>query len=71
MQAHFSAPSSERRKLMSAPLSSELRNKYQVSYKQSWASCHELGAYVFWPPCAISVLIFVFVQNVGPLRSHS
>ena len=30
LQAHFSAPSSERRKLMSAPLNSELRNKYGV-----------------------------------------
>ena len=29
-KAHFTAPSSERRKLMSAPLSSELRNKHQV-----------------------------------------
>merc|ERR1711976_60048 len=29
-KAHFSAPSSERRKLMSAPLSTELRNKHQV-----------------------------------------
>ena len=29
-QAHFSAPSSERRKLMSAPLSAELRKKHQV-----------------------------------------
>lgn len=31
MQAHFSAPSSERRKLMSAPLSAELKNKHGVS----------------------------------------
>lgn len=31
VQAHFSAPSSVRRKLMSAPLSSELRAKYGVS----------------------------------------
>ena len=30
-QAHFTAPSSERRKLMSAPLSGELRTKYQAS----------------------------------------
>eukprot|EP00951_Prasinocladus_malaysianus_P002106 scaffold14953_cov35-Prasinocladus_malaysianus.AAC.1 len=30
MQAHFTAPSSERRKLMSAPLSAELRNKHGV-----------------------------------------
>ena len=30
-QAHFSAPSSERRKLMSAPLNSELKQKYNVS----------------------------------------
>lgn len=30
LQAHFSAPSSVRRKLMSAPLSSELRTKYGV-----------------------------------------
>ncbi len=30
-QAHFSAPSSERRKLMTAPLSTELKNKYGVS----------------------------------------
>ena len=29
-KAHFSAPSSERRKIMSAALSSELRNKYGV-----------------------------------------
>merc|ERR1711988_334576 len=29
-KAHFSAPSSERRKIMSAPLSAELRNKYGV-----------------------------------------
>eukprot|EP00798_Chlamydomonas_sp_ICE-L_P030439 gene30439-35449_t len=29
-KAHFTAPSSERRKLMSAPLSVELRNKYSV-----------------------------------------
>ncbi|GAX80040.1 hypothetical protein CEUSTIGMA_g7479.t1 [Chlamydomonas eustigma] len=29
-KAHFTAPSSERRKLMSAPLSTELRNKHQV-----------------------------------------
>lgn len=31
LQAHFTAPSSVRRKLMSAPLSAELRNKYGVS----------------------------------------
>ena len=31
LQAHFTAPSSLRRKLMSAPLSPELRNKYGVS----------------------------------------
>jgi hypothetical protein len=30
LQAHFSAPSSLRRKLMSSPLSSELKNKYGV-----------------------------------------
>ena len=30
-QAHFSAPSNVRRKLMSAPLSRELRTKYTVS----------------------------------------
>jgi hypothetical protein len=30
-QAHFSAPSNERRKLMSSPLSSELKQKYNVS----------------------------------------
>merc|ERR1711988_1801611 len=29
-KAHFTAPSSERRKIMSAPLSAELRNKYGV-----------------------------------------
>lgn len=29
-QAHFSAPSSERRKIMSAPLSEEMRKKYNV-----------------------------------------
>jgi len=29
-KAHFSAPSSVRRKLMSAPLSKELRQKYNV-----------------------------------------
>eukprot|EP00037_Helgoeca_nana_P031857 m.410934 g.410934 ORF g.410934 m.410934 type:complete len:140 (+) comp28524_c0_seq1:34-453(+) len=29
-KAHFSAPSSERRKLMSAPLSKELRTKYNT-----------------------------------------
>merc|ERR1711976_501753 len=29
-KAHFTAPSSERRKLMSAPLSAELRNKHSV-----------------------------------------
>merc|ERR1719164_88903 len=29
-KAHFTAPSSERRKLMSAPLSKELKNKYNV-----------------------------------------
>ena len=29
-KAHFSAPSSERRKIMSAPLSKELRSKYNV-----------------------------------------
>merc|ERR1711959_469906 len=29
-KAHFTAPSSERRKLMSAPLSKELRGKYNV-----------------------------------------
>jgi hypothetical protein len=29
-QAHFTAPSSERRKLMVAPLSQELKNKHQV-----------------------------------------
>eukprot|EP00798_Chlamydomonas_sp_ICE-L_P030888 gene30888-35935_t len=29
-KAHFSAPSSERRKLMAAPLSAELRTKYSV-----------------------------------------
>merc|ERR1711959_11617 len=29
-KAHFTAPSSERRKLMSAPLSKELRAKYNV-----------------------------------------
>lgn len=31
LQAHFTAPSNVRRKLMSAPLSTELRNKYGVS----------------------------------------
>ena len=31
LQAHFSAPSNVRRKLMSAPLSKELRTKYSVS----------------------------------------
>ena len=31
VQAHFTAPSSERRKLMSSPLSAELRNKHSVS----------------------------------------
>ncbi|KAJ9528214.1 hypothetical protein QJQ45_014201, partial [Haematococcus lacustris] len=31
-KAHFSAPSSERRKLMSAPLSQELRNKHMVKH---------------------------------------
>ncbi len=31
LQAHFSAPSNVRHKLMSAPLSTELRNKYSVS----------------------------------------
>lgn len=31
LQAHFSAPSNVRRKLMSAPLSRELRTKYTVS----------------------------------------
>ena len=30
-QAHFTAPSNVRRKLMSSPLSSELRQKYSVS----------------------------------------
>lgn len=30
LQAHFTAPSSERRKLMSAPLNAELRTKYGV-----------------------------------------
>ena len=30
-QAHFTAPSNLRRKLMSAPLSTELRTKYNVS----------------------------------------
>lgn len=30
-QAHFSAPSNVRRKLMTAPLSAELKNKYGVS----------------------------------------
>lgn len=30
-KAHFSAPSSKRRVIMSAALSSELRNKYHVS----------------------------------------
>merc|ERR1711897_38213 len=29
-KAHFTAPSSERRKIMSAPLSAELRNKHGV-----------------------------------------
>merc|ERR1712070_971199 len=29
-KAHFTAPSSERRKIMSSPLSSEMRNKYGV-----------------------------------------
>jgi hypothetical protein len=39
LQAHFSAPSSERRKLMSAPLSTELRNKHQVhSFPAVYAS---------------------------------
>ena len=31
-KAHFSAPSSERRTIMSAPLSKELREKYNVRY---------------------------------------
>ena len=30
-QVHFSAPSNVRRKLMTAPLSTELKNKYGVS----------------------------------------
>ncbi|KAG1669511.1 hypothetical protein FOA52_015678 [Chlamydomonas sp. UWO 241] len=31
-KAHFTAPSSERRKLMVAPLSTELKNKHQVKH---------------------------------------
>ena len=34
VQAHFTAPSSARHKLMSAPLASELRTKYSVSLQQ-------------------------------------
>lgn len=30
VQAHFTAPSSARRKLMSAPLNTDLKNKYGV-----------------------------------------
>jgi len=36
LQAHFDAPSSERRKLMSAPLNSELKQKYSVSKREPW-----------------------------------
>ena len=39
VQAHFTAPSSERRKLMSAPLSGELRTKYQARPPQNWSRC--------------------------------
>ena len=34
-KAHFSAPSNERRKMMAAPLSSELKNKYGVRHLPS------------------------------------
>ena len=37
LQAHFSAPSNVRRKLMSAPLSRELRTKYTV--RDSLCTC--------------------------------
>lgn len=42
-QAHFSAPSSVRRKLMSAPLSTELRNKYSVRHAAGASSQHTLN----------------------------
>lgn len=50
-QAHFSAPSSVRRKLMTAPLSQELKNKYGVSNmpclrprERPWRACARAGA---------------------------
>lgn len=39
VQAHFSAPSNVRRKLMSAPLSKELRTKHAVSVQDDFAAC--------------------------------
>mmetsp|Transcript_33973 Transcript_33973/g.133244 ORF Transcript_33973/g.133244 Transcript_33973/m.133244 type:complete len:92 (+) Transcript_33973:183-458(+) len=36
-KAHFTAPSSVRRKIMSAGLSSELRSKYNVGLKRAFA----------------------------------
>lgn len=39
-KAHFSAPSSERRVIMSAPLSKELREKYNVRYFTHYRLSH-------------------------------
>ena len=38
--AHFNAPSSERRVIMSAPLSKELREKYNVRAFAIYQSCN-------------------------------
>ena len=43
-KAHFSAPSSERRKIMSCPLSSELKQKYSVrGSRQAYAAARMLA----------------------------
>lgn len=54
-KAHFSAPSSERRKIMSAALSPELRNKYGVRFGSSSAGppCNSSHIGRCWPRSAL------------------
>ena len=47
-KAHFSAPSNERRKIMSSPLSSELKNKYGETFHRSRRPCRRRDG-AGWP----------------------
>jgi hypothetical protein len=69
LQAHFDAPSNERRKLMSAPLNGELKQKHNVSSgRESTADGRAARA------CAAAWRIRLqgrcFFVAVCPLRRH-